>query len=311
MSFAGDTRDEMVRIQPTCDMCNKACVSALMRIDGTFYLSGKGNYRVELATDFASVGRFIVDAMHKLYNLKTEISYRRSVLHHTQNYQIDIPYQENLEAALSDLGILGQGYSLLPGANKALIKNKCCKAAYLRGAFLGAGFISDPKANFHFEIIVNSEQMACDLSDLMKDLGISSRIVKRRQNWMIYMKSGNEISKFLACVGAHESALRLEDVRVIKSLRNDVNRSINAELANQNRASKAAYLQLSNINKIIKANKLSQLSPAISEFVKLRVKYPEASLKELGDMCSPPLSKSAINHRARRLEEFARGIDEQ
>lgn len=306
MSFASDTREEMVRIEGDCEMCNKAVLSALVRVDGTIYLSGAGKYRIEIATDFASVGRFVVNMLHSLYDLKTEISYRRSVLHHTQNYGIDVPYQDNIEFALKDLGILEDNNSLVRGVSKQYKKRKCCKRAYLRGVFLGSGFIADPKSSFHFEASVSTQELADDIVKFMKDLGVSARIVTRRNNFLIYMKSGAEIHKFLQQVGAKDSAGELEKVRKFKSLRNDVNRSINAEIANQNRTTSASYDQIRNIRIILEHNGFNSLSPAIRDFVQLRAEHPDASLKELGEMCDPPLSKSAINHRARRLEEIVK-----
>lgn len=309
-TFATEAREIMARQEPECANCNKAALSALVRIDGTIYLSGAGKYRLELATDFGAVGRFITGNLHSIYGLKTDISFRRSVLHHTQNYQIDVPYQEGLEDVLHDLCILDENNSIIRGVDPRIVPNKCCKTAYLRGVFMGSGFIADPKSSFHFEASVTSEEMAKDIIGFMKELHVNARCVKRRNAWMIYMKSGEEITNFLAAVGAHESALDLENVRVVKSIRNNINRSVNAEIANQNRASEASYDQLRNISIVLKKYKnMDGLSPAIKEFITLRVANPDASLKELGEMCDPPLSKSAINHRARRLEELARDCE--
>ena len=308
MSFASDTREEMVRVQGECEDCNKAVLSALVRIDGTIYLSGAGKYRVEIATDFASVGRFVVNMLHSIYDLKTEISYRRSVLHHTQNYVIDVPYQESIKFALTDLGILAENNSLVRGVSEQFMKRDCCKKAYLRGVFLGSGFIADPKSSFHFEASVTTEDLSRDIIKCMSDLGANARVVKRRNSFVIYMKSGSEIYHFLKAVDAKDSANVLNEVRDYKSMRNDANRSVNAEIANQKRVTVASGNQLSNIQKIMQHKKFQSLPPAIRDFVLLRASNPEASLKELGELCDPPLSKSAINHRARRLNEIVKEL---
>ena len=304
MSFASDTREEMVRVQGSCDVCDKAVLSALVRIDGTIYLSGAGKYRVEIATDYASVGRFIVNMLHSIYDLKTEISYRRSVLHHTQNYVIDVPYQESIKFALTDLGILAENNSLVRGVSSQFTQKQCCKKAYLRGVFLGSGFIADPKSSFHFEASVSTEDLSHGIVQCMKDLGVKARVVRRRNSYVIYMKSGSQISHFLASVDAKDSAAALNEVRDYKNMRNDANRSVNAEIANQKRTTIASGNQLSNIQKIMQHKKFQTLPPAIRDFVLLRANNPEASLKELGEMCDPPLTKSAINHRARRLNQI-------
>ena len=306
MSFASDTRDEMVRVAASCNMCDKSTLSALVRIDGTIYLSGSSKYRVEVATDFACIGRFIIQKLHDLYDLKTSISYRRSVLHQTQNYQIDIPYQKNIEFALNDLGILGEKNTLERGISKKLIANDCCKCAYLRGAFLGSGFIAGPTSDHHFEIVLGSQEIASEMINLMKNLNISAHIVKRRNNWMIYMKSGGEIVKFLNIVGATNSASQLEKVLIDKSIRNEINRTTNAEIANLKRTSNAAFAQLEAIETLLADHSIDEFSPAIQSFMKLRLENKGASLSELALLSDPPVSKSAINHRARRVVELAK-----
>ncbi len=308
MSFTAEVRDELAHVVPECSHCEKATLAALVRIEGTLFVSGPGKYRVEIATDSASVGRLVIRLIHTLYNLKTELTVRRSVLHKTPNYLIGIPSQPSLGDALRDMGVIAEDGGLELGIKPSLIAKQCCQAAYLRGAFLGSGFISNPKSDFHFEIIVESEQMARGLVDLMADKGINAKIMHRRNSYMVYLKSGNAILEFLAYTGAHHSALMLEEERVVKSVRNDVNRQINAELANQQKATKAAVGQLFTIKKVLESYDIDTLPPALQEFIRLRVTYPEVSLKELGEYADPPLSKSAMNHRVRRLEAMAEAV---
>lgn len=308
MSFTAEVRDELARVQPECSHCDKAVLAALVRIDGTLFVSGPGRYRVEIDTDSASVARLMIRLLHAIYQLKTELTIRRSVLHRTPNYLIEIPAQPHLADALSDMGIITEDGGLETQIKPELIAKPCCAAAYLRGAFLGSGFISNPKSDFHFEITVESENQAEGLVKIMSDKGIPARYVQRRSSFIVYLKSGSSILEFLAFTGAHHAALDLEEERVVKSVRNDVNRQINAELANQQKASKAAIRQLMDIKCVLEHHGMESLSPALQEFIKLRVRNPEATLKELGDMASPPLSKSAVNHRMRRIEAMAEKI---
>lgn len=302
MSFTSDVRDELAHVEPECSHCEKATLAALVRIEGTLFLSGPGKYRVEIATDSASVGRLIIRLLHTLYNLKTQLTARRSILHKTPNYLIEIPFQKNLVSALHDMGIITSEGGLKMGIDESLVSKSCCSAAYLRGAFLGSGFISNPKSDFHFEMIVETEELANDIVSLMADKGINAKVMQRRNSYMIYLKSGTSILEFLAFTGAHHCACELEEERVVKSVRNDVNRMINAELANQQKATKAAVEQLFMIRQVLEDNDINSLPPALQEFIRLRVMNPDASLKELGDKADPPLSKSAMNHRVRRLE---------
>ena len=297
-------KDELARVAPTCSHCEKATLAALVRIEGTLFFSGPGRYRIEIATDAPGVARLVIRLLHTLYNLKTNLTVRRSVLHKTPNYLIEVPTQPSLEAALRDMGVLS-GEGLEMGIRPDLVEKQCCAAAYLRGAFLGSGFIANPRGDFHFEIIVESEPLAEGIVELMAEKGINARIMRRRSSYMVYLKSGIAILEFLAFAGAHKSALAMENERVIKSVRNDVNRQTNAEMANQAKSASASVDQIFAIRKVIDAYGLDNLPPALKEYIRLRVAFPDATLKELGERANPPLSKSAVYHRVRRIEQMA------
>lgn len=307
MSFTADVKDELTRVMPGCSHCDKAALAALARIEGTLFFSGPGRYRLEIATEISSVARLIIKSLHQIYVLKTELTVRRSVLHKTPNYLIVVPSQPGMEDALHDLGILGES-GLEMGIHEHLVEKPCCEASYLRGAFLGSGFIADPRGDFHFEITVENEALAEGLVALMAERNIKARILRRRNSYIVYLKSGTAISAFLAFVGAHQCALAMENERVRKSVRNDINRKVNAELANQAKSAEAAIDQIVSIRKLAESGKVADLPPGLQEFVRLRLRYPDASLKELGERANPPLSKSAVYHRVRRLEDMARNL---
>lgn len=308
MSFTSDVKDELARVEPTCRHCDKATLSALVRAEGTLFVSGPGRCRVEIVTDSASVGRLIIKLIHGIYGLKTELTVRRSVLHKTPNYLIEVPAQPKLEGALVDMGIMTPDGGLRMGVAPEIVTKQCCGAAYLRGAFLGSGFISDPKSDFHFEITVENAELADGIQALMADKGIAAKIMHRRNSYMVYLKSGDAILEFLAFTEAHRAALALEEARVVKSVRNDVNRMINAELANEQKATKAALGQLLVIRKVLENYDFKALPAALQDFIRLRIANPDVSLKELGERADPKLSKSAVNHRLRRLEAMAEDL---
>lgn len=310
MSFTADVKDELARVTPVCSHCEKATLAALVRIEGTLFFSGMGKYRLEIATDMPSVARVIIKLLHGIYDLKTNLTVRRSVLHKTPNYLIEVATQPKLEEALRDLGVLSdEGLEL--GIKPELVEKQCCAAAYLRGAFLGSGFIANPRGDFHFEITVESQALAEGLVELMEKKGIKARIMSRRSSYMVYLKSGNAILEFLAFTGAHQCALALENERVIKSIRNDVNRATNAEIANQAKSVNAKMKQVADIRKVVEVHGMDNLPIALQEYIKLRITHPDATLKELGEYSDPPLSKSAIYHRVRRIEEMARALEEE
>ena len=307
MSFAADVKEELARIEPVCSHCNRAVLAAIVRVEGTLYMSGKGRRRLELAMDIPSVARLAIKLLHEIYSLKTELTMRHNVLHKTPNYLINVPSQPGLDEALKDLGVLDEN-GLQMTVSPHIVSKQCCAAAYLRGVFMGSGFVSNPKGDFHFEMTVETQEMAESIVDLMQQWDLNPRIQQRRSSYMVYMKSGESILEFLAVVGAHQAALAMENERVIKSVRNDVNRMVNAEKANMVKAANASVDQIYAMRIVLEAYGVEGLAPALQEIIRLRVKYPDATLKELGEYSSPPLSKSAVYHRIRRIEEMAAEI---
>ena len=173
MSFTAEVKDELARVPPTCSHCEKATLAALVRIEGTLVFSGQ--------------------LLHELYHLETNLTVRRSVLHKTPNYLIEAPSQPRLAPALVDMGVLSPDGGLELGLKPDLVEKQCCTAAYLRGAFLGSGFVSDPRGDFHFEITVESEDLAGGLVDLLDRKGIRARVLQRRSSYMVYLKSGSAL----------------------------------------------------------------------------------------------------------------------
>lgn len=310
MSFTADVKNEMTRVAPTCSHCDTAVLSGLMRTEGSLFFSGKGRYRVEMSTDIPAVARLTIRLLHGLYKLRTELTVRRSVLHKTPNYLITVPGQPQMEATLRTLGIIDNA-GFVAGIAPHLVTKRCDQAAYLRGIFMGAGFVANPKGDFHFEMTIENEQLARDIVSLMNENGLNARIMSRRSSHLVYLKSGSAITAFLALTEAHQSVLTMENERVIKSLRNDVNRQVNAEIANQAKSSEAAVEQVVAIRKVVNRYGMDNLPPALREYISLRIAYPGATLKELGELAEPPLSKSAIYHRVRRIEQMARDIDSE
>lgn len=307
MSFTADVKEELSRVAPTCSHCEQATLSALVRIEGSLVLSGGGKMALEVDTDSPPTARLMVKLLHELFHLKTELTVRRSVLHKTPNYLIEVPMQAALPDALRELGIISET-GIRSGIPSQLVEKRCCAAAYLRGAFLGGGFIASPRGDFHFEIALEASDLADDIARLMERSDIPAKIMQRRNNFIVYLKSGAAISAFLALAGAHQSALAMENERVIKSVRNEVNRRVNAELANQQKATDASAEQVRAIRIVVGRYGMDALPPALREFIRLRVQHPDATLKEIGLLADPPLSKSAVYHRVRRIEQLAAQI---
>ncbi|MCE5190350.1 MAG: DNA-binding protein WhiA [Actinomycetia bacterium] len=305
MSFTAEVKDELSRVEAKRACCQRAELSALVRVEGTLHFTGNERFRLEVATETAPVARKTIKLLHGLYGLATELTVRRSVLHKSNNYLITVPAQPKLAQALHDLGILDDALVPNYGIPRWLVKKDCCAISYLRGAFLGGGFVADPHGDFHFELTAESEQVAQDLTAIMGRFDIRARMTQRRGTYAVYLKGAEPIVTFLALVGAHHALLRTEDVRIIKGVRNDVNRLVNAETANLQKSAEAAISQVEAIRRLATSSGLENLPPALQEVALLRLEYPDASLRELGELAEPPLSKSAVYHRIRRLEELA------
>jgi DNA-binding protein WhiA len=305
MSFTSEVKDELSRVVSPKQCCPKAELAALVRVEGTLHITGSERFRLEIATETAPVARKVIKLLHELYGLKTELTVRRSVLHKTNNYLITLPSQPPLTGALQDLGVLDDALGIVYGVPTRLTRRDCCAVSYLRGAFLGGGFVADPHGDFHFELTAETEQLARDLVKIMHRFGIEARITRRRGLFAVYLKGADPIVTFLALVGAHRALLRTEDVRIIKSMRNDVNRLVNAETANLQKSTEAALSQVDDIRRLSDTRGLDLLPKALRELAELRLEHPDVSLRELGELADPPLSKSAVYHRIRRIESLA------
>ena len=304
MSFTAEVRDELARCAPTCEYCNLATLAALTRVCGTLSLAGRGHYRLQVATETGAVARTMIGLTHQILKLKTEFTVRKSVLHRVRNYLIALPDQPDLEKALVLLGILDRSGALVRGVPHHIVARDCCRLAYIRGALIAGGFVADPRGDFHLEISVQGEDLAQGLADLIGQVGIRARVNRRRGAYAVYIKSAQDILTLLTLVGAKRSVAEIDEARVVKSVKNDVNRRVNAELANQGRSAGAAQRQLELIDEAEALGILDDMPRALSSFCELRRAHPDLSLRDLGEIADPPLSKSALYHRVLRIEKL-------
>jgi DNA-binding protein WhiA len=309
MSFTAQVKDELSRVEGSCPQCAYAELSAIMRVCGTLSFHGSGSWSLSVATETGAVARTMIKLSHELFDLETPLTVRRSNLHKSHNYLIEIRDQDALEAALIRLGILVPGRGIAAGLPKQLLKKRCCQQAYLRGAFMAGGFVSDPRGDFHLEIAVSSESLAEGLRELAKQAGVPTHLNHRRGSSVVYLKSFEGVVSLLSAMGAARSAMAVSQVRRVKTLKSDVNRRVNAELANQGRSTVAAADQAALIGRAIREVGLYSLPPALREFCLLRKAHPELSLAALGKLCDPPVGKSAMHHRVLRLAALVEAVE--
>lgn len=304
MSFTAEVRDELARCEPECEYCDLSTLAALTRVSGTLSLAGSGRYRLTVATETGAVARTMITLTHRILKLKTEFTVRKSVLHKVRNYLITLPDQPDLDKALVLLGILDRRGGLVAGVPRHIVARPCCRLAYIRGALIAGGFVADPRGDFHLEIAVQGAQYAKGLCDLLEQIGVHARVNARRGSYAVYIKSAEEIEHLLKLIGAMRSVAEIEEARAVKLVKNDVNRRVNAELANQTRSAGAAQHQLALIDELERRGLRDTLPDALAVFCDLRERYPDLSLRDLGEMADPPLSKSALYHRVLRLEKL-------
>ena len=189
-----------------------------------------------------------------------------------------------------------------------LVDKACCKRAFLRGLFLTTGSMTDPNSGYHLELVVGNYGKATRIQDIMGAFGVEAKIVERKKNYIIYIKDGASIVDFLNVIGAHVALMEFENVRILKEMRNSINRQVNCETANIKKTVSAASRQTADIQYIHDPIAFGHLSETLSKIGRLRMEYPELALKELGEMLDPPIGKSGVNHRLRKLSEIANDL---
>lgn len=311
MQFSKKTKDELARLLPPKTCCQKAELAALVRMDGTIQIRGQYRFALTIHTENAAVARKIFLLCKNLFALHAEIIVQRNMQLRKNNiYVVRVAPQPQLVEMLRELGVMGGNYELQEKVAKTILDRQCCRRAYLRGAFLGGGSVNRPEKEYHLEIVTSNLTYGMQLKELMQDFGLPAKTCDRKGNCVVYLKEADAVAEFLNITGAYNSLLRFEDVRVYKGVKNQVNRLVNCDTANLNKTVEAAIEQVENIKLIEQKIGFSSLPQGLSDVAAIRLEYPEASLKELGDLLKPQVSKSCINHRMRKLAQLAEELRE-
>ncbi len=310
MSFSSKAKNELALIRTEGKCCNRAELSGIVRVSGVLEFGGRNRMDLRITTENPAVARLIFILFKKIYKQHSELIMKENRnLNKHHSYEIFI---ENANAILTDLDILRlteDGYELNDDLPESLLKKQCCKKAYLRGIYLGGGSLSAPEKSYHLELITHNQQFADQLVSFMNsnyDLGSKSTI--RKKNFIVYIKESEKIVDFLNVIGAHQTLLDYENVRIIKQMRNNVNRVVNCETANLTKTIDASYIQINAIKAIDDYEGIESLPEKLQDIAYIRLENPDASLKELGEMASPPIGKSGVNHRLKKIIEIAENI---
>ncbi|MBM7704519.1 DNA-binding protein WhiA [Metabacillus iocasae] len=304
MSFASETKKELTNLEVK-GCCAKAELSALIRMNGLLSFSNR-NLTLDVQTENAAIARRIYTLLKKCYEVSVELLVRKKMRLKKNNVYI-VRLIEKARTILEDLKILNEDFTFIRSISDDLIKKKCCKRSYLRGAFLAGGSINNPEtSSYHVEIFSLYKEHNDSLCELMNVFGLNSKTLERKKGFITYLKEAEKITEFLSIIGAHSALLRFEDVRIVRDMRNSVNRLVNCETANLNKTIGAAIRQVDNIRYIEETVGLDVLPDKLKEIARLRVEYQDVTLKELGEMVSGgQISKSGINHRLRKIDEIA------
>lgn len=313
MSFVQETKNELARVNPEKSCCQIAEIAGFIRFAGSIGIVGREKYRIVMTTPNLAVVRHYKSLIHGYFDVDPSIEVMKGAAFSKGNiYSITLGPEDLSEMILREVGILmaraGRN-SITDGIYDELLRTKCCRKSYLRGAFLAAGTLSNPEKGYHLEITTTSEVSARDLRRLINTfVDITPRIVERKSRYGVYIKAREQIADMLAIMGSSSQYFKFQDAMMKRDLISHARRAESLDNANIDKALQNAQRQVELIRRIDSSIGIGTLSPKLQEAALMRLDHPDAGLEELGQMFNPPLSKSGINNRLRRLEQIARGL---
>ena len=283
LTFSGKVKEELSRQWSEPRHCQIAEIAAIVSMCGRISIDSREKYSIKVRTENISVARKCFTLLKKTFNIDTDKNLSEQQL---------FAFLEQMDAAWAE--------SLEHVANRS-----CCKRAFIRGVFLAVGSISDPEKGYHLEFVCEDEEQARFLRSMIATFDIETRVLERKEHYVVYLKEGTSIVDLLNVMEAHVALMELENLRVLKEMRNTVNRRVNCETANINKTVNAAAKQVEDILYIEEHKGLASLPDTLYEMARVRLENPDATLKELGEILVPPVGKSGVNHRLRKISEYA------
>ncbi|WP_295746812.1 DNA-binding protein WhiA [uncultured Limosilactobacillus sp.] len=303
MSYASEVKKELTGLEVHRGNA-KAELMALIRMNGSV---GLANHQLVLnvATESPAIARRIYTLIKDFYQIESDILVRRKMkLKKNNTYVVRLRY--HARELLTDLGII-DGLSIREDVPLELLKNDLMIRSYLRGAFLAGGSVNNPETSrYHLEIYSLYEEHNETIAKLINRYHLNARTTSRRSGYIVYLKEAEKIANFLQLIGATAAMLKFENIRIVRDMRNSVNRLVNCENANMDKVANASNRQIENIRFIDERVGLNQLPPKLQMIAKTRLAHQEVSLKELGELVPDgPISKSGVNHRLRKINQYA------
>lgn len=297
MSFSSDIKRELLSYNYTGRHCLTAALAAVININGYVGKRENSHRFIIIHNDNPSLLEKTVDIIDELFGRRVPIGMGNNIV---------IEDQGLISEILRITGVKDStDFSVDSPIDFYVVSKNCCKRAYIRTAFLCCGSISDPHKHYHIEFVDNDYEHADSLKQLIASFGISMKIVERKNHFVVYCKEAELIVDLLNVMSAHRALLELENLRVVKGVRNNVNRLVNCETANLNKVIAASVRQIEAIEYISDKKGLGCLPDNLKKMAEIRIMYPDASLKELGEKMIPPVGKSGVNHRLKKICEIA------
>ena len=309
MSFSSKVKEELAGHISNAQHCRISEIAAIISMCGSVAIDVNEKYSVKVRTETEATARKYKNLLWKTFHIDADIVVRSNAYSkNQQTYTINVKDHEEamrvLQATklIDDQGEIGENLSI---KNNVVIMKDCCKRAFIRGAFMAAGSVSDPNKSYHFEIKCNNNKKSEQLINLLHNFNIDAKMVARKGNFVVYLKEGEGIVDVLNVMEAPIALMEMENIRILKGMSNYYNRQVNCETANIKKTVTTAYRQIEDINFIIEHRGIRYLPDKLQDIATVRVENPDASLQELGQMLDPPLGKSGVNHRLRKICQIA------
>lgn len=310
MSFSKQVKEELLMTAGSARHCQLAELAAIFEFCGYIKEEKRCRRVIGISTENKTISIKCFTLLKKTFNIYASVSVRKNS-RQSKNliYELKVEDWKSVKEVLMALKLyddVAGSYSIADGVtNSVLLKKDCCRRAYLRGVYLAAGSMSNPEKGYHLEFVCDREEQALHLIGILQDFGIEAKEVLRKKYHVVYIKDGEAIVDLLNVMGAHVALMELENTRIYKEMRNSINRRVNCEAANITKTVNAATRQVEDILYIRDHMGFQKLSENLREMAQLRLDYPEATLKELSELLDPPVGKSGVNHRLRKLSELA------
>ena len=309
MSFSSDVKEELAKRIGSSRHCRLAELAAIINSTGYVELKNDRPIMLYLQPDNEAVIRKFFTLLKKAFNIGTSILEDvADIKVGGRVYRPAITDSEVLRSVLGAVRMIddeGAIRDLQNGVSPMVTRNSCCKRAFIRDSFMCLGSISDPNKGYHLEFVCDRENQALALKEMIESFDIEARIVTRKKYFVLYIKEGAEIVDLLNIMEAHVSLMKLENLRIVKEMRNSINRRVNCEVANITKTVNAASKQIEDITYIKDHYGFDNLQKGLREMAEIRLENPDATLQELGQLLDPPVGKSGVNHRLRKLSDLA------